>query len=298
MLVRQIQDFIEYLRFERRFSPHTITAYQKDLEQFHTYLTKSYTGIDDLKEIRHYHIRSWLADAQEVKPLSAATRNRKLSSLNSFFKRYQQLGAIDKNPVRQLHSIRLPERLPVYLKPAESDFLLEEISFGEGLKSATDRLMITLLYSTGLRRQELVNLRENDVEKSTRLLRVLGKGNKERLIPVGPELIEALAHYNEQKRSAGLASGGPLLVLENGNALYPGYVYRVVKSYLSMVTTLKKRSPHVLRHTIATQLLNNGASIQAIKELLGHSSLAATQIYTHNDISKLKEIHAQRHPRG
>jgi integrase/recombinase XerC len=205
---------------------------------------------------------------------------------------------VEKNPVRQLHALKLPERLPTYMKEQETQHLLEELQFDEGFTGFTDRLICELFYQTGMRRQELLQLQETDVEWGLNQLRVLGKGNKERLIPVHPVLLDELKAYIGEKRVMALPDNGHLLVLENGEPLYPMYIYRTVKKYLSIATTLKKKSPHVLRHTFATHLLNNGANIQAIKDLLGHSSLAATQVYTHNNISRLKEIHKQNHPRG
>ena len=175
---------------------------------------------------------------------------------------------------------------------------MEEVQFEEGFKGATDRLICELFYQTGMRRQELLQLKEIDIEWSLGQIRVLGKGNKERLIPIHELLADAIREYIAEKRKAGVADNGHFLVMENGEPLYPMYVYRTIKKYLNIATTLQKKSPHVLRHTFATHLLNNGANIQAIKDLLGHSSLAATQVYTHNNIEKLKEIHKLNHPRG
>ena len=207
-------------------------------------------------------------------------------------------GHAEKNPVRQLHAQRLPERLPVYMKETETEQLLEEVQFDEGFKGFTDRLICELLYATGMRRNELIELKEKDIEWSLNQVRILGKGNKERLVPVSAALLDTLRDYIQEKNKLRLHENSHLLNLENGSPLYAGYVYRTVKRYMTATTTLKKKSPHVLRHTFATHLLNNGANIQAIKDLLGHSSLAATQVYTHNNIDKLKEIHRQNHPRG
>ena len=202
------------------------------------------------------------------------------------------------NPVKQLHGLRKEERLPQYLKEKEAEILLEEMTFGEGFKGFTDRLICELLYQTGMRRNELAQLKETDIEWSLKQIRVLGKGNKERLIPIGILTLKQIEEYIAEKKKMGLRTVPQLLVLENGKPLYSNYIYRVVKNHLKEVTTLKKKSPHILRHSFATHLLNNGANIQAIKDLLGHSSLAATQIYTHNNIEKLKEIHKLNHPRS
>lgn len=289
-------NFIHYLKFEKRYSPHTISAYQQDLEQFFLF-SKATFQLEEPALISHFHVRSWLADLKEKKSLPR-TINRKISSLNSFYKYLLRLGLVEKNPVKLLHAQKLPGRLPVFLKETETSTLFEEVQFEEGFTGATDRLICELLYATGIRRNELLQLKENDIEWSLKQIRVLGKGNKERLIPANAVLLDSIKDYLSVKKEQDVYDEEYLLNLPTGKPLYAGYVYRVVNKYLSLTTTLNKRSPHVLRHTFATHLLNNGANIQAIKDLLGHSSLAATQIYTHNSIDKLKEIHKQNHPRG
>ena len=296
MFNERLTDFLQYLRFEKRYSPHTLLAYQKDLEQFDSYLSQEFS-MNDLKLITHFHIRGWLAGMKGEKQTSR-TINRKISSLNSYYKYLRRLGFVEKNPVRQLHAQRLPERLPVYLKEKETEHLLEEVQFDKGFQGFTDRLIVELLYATGMRRNELQQLKEKDIEWSLNQVRILGKGNKERLVPVSPVLLDTFRDYIQEKKKLDVYNDIYLLNLESGIPVYAGYIYRVVKKYLGETTTLQKKSPHVLRHTFATHLLNNGANIQAIKDLLGHSSLAATQIYTHNNIDKLKEIHRQNHPRG
>ena len=289
--------FLQWLRFEKRYSPHTLSSYERDLTEFAAFMEANYPGLaEEPGVIQHYHIRTWLAQLKDEKKLAATTLNRKISTLNSFYKYLQRQGHTDKNPVRKLHTLRTPERLPVYLKEQETDFLLEEKSFGTGFKGLTDRLICDLLYNTGMRRQELINLKEQDVEWSLRQLRVLGKGNKERLIPLSQAMLDSLKEYIMAKKDVENAANN-LLVLESGKSLYPQYVYRVVTESLKDVSSLQKKSPHVMRHTFATHLLNNGANIQAIKDLLGHSSLAATQIYTHNNIEQLKQVHKLAHPR-
>lgn len=296
MLEQKLTDFLQYLRFEKRYSQHTLTAYRKDLSQFFTFAAGEF-NIDDTQSITHFHVRSWLAGLKDEQQAERSI-NRKLSSLNSFYKYLMRLQLADKNPVKQLHALRLPKRLPVYLKEQEAEFLLEELQFDEGFKGFTDRIICELLYQTGMRRSELLQLKETDIEWSLDQVRVLGKGNKERLLPVSRALLETIKDYLNEKQRLDIEADAHLLVLEDGNPLYAGYVYRTVKKYLTATTTLSKKSPHVLRHTFATHLLNNGANIQAIKDLLGHSSLAATQVYTHNNIEKLKEVHKLNHPRG
>ncbi len=296
MFDERLTDFIQYLRFEKRYSTHTLTAYQADLEQFRDFLSKEFSS-PEISSISHFHIRTWLANMKEAKQ-SARTINRKLSSLNAYYRFLRKLGFAEKNPVRQLHAQKLPERLPIYLKEDETHHLLEELQYQEGFKGFTERLICELLYATGIRRNELQQMKQSDVEWSLGQIRVLGKGNKERLVPVSGALLDTLREYIAEKKKLGINQHPNLLVSENGSPLYAMYIYRTVKTYLGQSTTLKKKSPHVLRHTFATHLLNNGANIQAIKDLLGHSSLAATQVYTHNNIDKLKEIHKQNHPRG
>lgn len=296
MIAEWLPDFLQYLKFEKRYSHHTLLAYQKDLSQFLVYLDEQF-GINDANSLTHFHVRSWLATMKDDRQ-SARTINRKLSSLNSYYKYLQRTGRVEKNPVRQLHALKLPERLPSFLKEDETANLLEETVFEEGFKGYTDRLICTLLYHTGMRRNELLQLKEQDVEWALKQIRVLGKGNKERLIPVGPQLMQEIRDYLSEKRKINDSDNTYLLVLDNGQQLYAGYIYRTVKKYMNKITSLAKTSPHVLRHTFATHLLSNGANIQAIKDLLGHSSLAATQVYTHNNIEQLKEIHKTNHPRG
>lgn len=296
MIEHRITDYLQYLRFEKRYAQHTLGAYERDLSQFNAYVSSQF-GLDDERVITHFHIRSWLATFKE-QDLQATSINRKLSAVNSFYKYMLKMQVVKKNPVRQLHAMRRAERLPVYLKEQETEHLLEEVQFEEGFKGFTDRMICELLYQTGMRRSEIVNLKEKDIETSLKQIRILGKGNKERLVPVSPALLSDIDDYINEKRKLENHDTTHLLVLESGQPLYAGYVYRVVKTYLSSTTTLHKKSPHVLRHSFATHLLNNGANIQAIKDLLGHSSLAATQVYTHNNIDKLKEIHKKAHPRG
>jgi integrase/recombinase XerC len=296
MFNERLTDYIHYLRFEKRYSPHTVLAYQNDLEQFCEFLTNE-CAISELKSINHFHIRGWLAGMKGHKQ-TARTINRKISSLNSYYKYMLRLGITEKNPVRQLHAQRLPERLPVYLKETEAEDLLQKTEFKPGFEGMTDRLICELFYATGMRRNELQQLKEADIEWSRNLVRILGKGNKERLVPVSGALLDGLREYLAEKRKLKQFDDQFFFNLKNGKPIYAGYIYRIVTFYVGGATTLKKKSPHVLRHTFATHLLNNGANIQAIKDLLGHSSLAATQIYTHNNIDKLKEIHRQHHPRG
>lgn len=296
MFDERLTDFLHYLRFEKRYSPNTLIAYRKDIEQFCTYLSENYPDTI-LADISHFHLRGWLADKKEAKE-TARTLNRKMSALSAYYKYMLSSGYVQRNPVNLLHAQRLPERLPVYLKVEETEKLLQEHTFEPGFAGATERLICELLYATGMRRNELQQLKETDIEWSRQQIRILGKGNKERLAPVSPALLDTLRDYMQEKRKLDEYNTEYLLSLPTGMPVYAQYIYRTVKKHLTATTTLQKNSPHVLRHTFATHLLNNGANIQAIKELLGHSSLAATQVYTHTNIDRLKEIHKQNHPRG
>lgn len=290
-------DYLHFIRFEKRYSSHTLCAYENDINEFLKFIHSSFPDLT-IPQVNHYQIRSWLASLKN-EAQKTRTINRKLSALNSFYKYLLTQDIIKQNPLKKLHALRLSEqRLPSSIKETEALLLLNELDFGTGLKGKTDQLICELLYQTGMRRAELITLQDASIEWSLQQVRVLGKGNKERLIPLSISLLQLLKEYIETKKALGLIASDNLLQLENGNPLYPHYVYRVAKQYLTAVTTQKKKSPHILRHSFATHLLNNGANIQAIKDLLGHSSLAATQIYTHINIEKLKEIHKLNHPKG
>lgn len=298
MLAQYQTDFIHYLRFEKRYSAHTITAYQNDLEQFFLFLNQNYPEATTPETINHFQLRSWLADLKD-KNIKERSINRKMSTLQSFFNFLKRMELTDNNPATRLRTLHTPERLPLFLKEQETEKLLEEVTFSEGFCGFTERLICELLYATGMRRNELLQLKELDIEWSLAQIRVLGKGNKERLVPVCKELLSLIEDYIKEKKSIPDCNTERLFVLKSGQPVYAGYIYRVVNKYLNDTgSTLKRKSPHVLRHSFATHLLEHGANIQAIKELLGHSSLAATQIYAHNSIARLKEIHEKNHPRG
>ncbi len=295
LIAAAIPEFLRYIRFEKRMSEHTFTAYRNDLTQFQQFL-KTYFDMEDVTVMRHIHIRSWLAQLKEEK-MSERTLQRKISAVKSLFKYLLRLGVVAQNPTRQVSVPKAPKRLPTFLEEQQTEQIVSA-TYPEGFEGDTERLIIELLYQTGMRRAELVNLKEADVEFSRQQIRVLGKRNKERLIPVGKELLTDLRQYMDEKRKVFNQLSPFLLCLASGKPVYPQYVYRVVQKHLKNITTLNKKSPHVLRHTFATQLSNNGAELNAIKELLGHSSLAATQIYTHNNIERLKEVYRKAHPKS
>ena len=301
-----IQAFLHYLKFEKRYPANTIVAYRTDLVQFYEFLgdEKKGIGLQDIKlaEISGAYIRSWLA-ALKADKQTARTINRKISSLKSFFKYHLREEALEKTPMASIIAPRMPRRLPHYVEQKDIGTLFNHVEFPDSWKGRTDRLLLAIFYNTGMRLSELVNLRENQVSLSAsgakNSIKVLGKGNKERVIPVGPELAATIKEYmRDKKKELEKPDARYLLVGEKGKKLYMKYVYRVVKQYLSDVTTIDKKSPHVLRHTFATHLTNNGADLNAVKELLGHASLAATQVYTHNSIEKLKNVHRKAHKKG
>lgn len=289
--------FIEYLKFEKRYSPHTIRAYHDDLELFFQYINKNF-DTPPLKEISSSFVRSWLA-YQKEKGDTAKSINRRISSLKSFFKYEMKTGNLESTPMISIVSPKLSKRLPSFVEEKSIAVLFEHVEFPDSWEGQMNRLMLMLFYSTGMRLSELVTMKETQFDVSKSNLKILGKGNKERIIPVNNELKAALKAYLSAKTEK-FDSGADkvLLVNEKGRALNPRYVQGRVTFYLSLVTTAEKKSPHVLRHSFATHLMNNGADLNAVKELLGHSSLAATQIYTHNTIEKLKDIHKKAHPKA
>jgi len=291
-----IQPFLDSLKFEKRYSPHTIRSYRDDLIQFFDYLQFQF-GDTAIATITSSFVRSWLASLKDAR-LSARTIGRKISTLKSFFKYQMKTGIIDTTPVANISTPRLAKRLPSYIEQKEIKVLLENVEFPETWNGKTDRLIIHLFYNTGMRLSELVNLKENHIDRFNNTVKVLGKGNKERIIPVSVKLINELQTYRKDKNEVTEADRVYFFVNKTGKKLYHKYVYLAVNKYLKEVTTSNKKSPHVLRHTFATHLMNNGADLNSVKELLGHSSLAATQVYTHNTIEKLKDIYKKAHPKS
>jgi integrase/recombinase XerC len=292
-----VQSFLNYLKFEKRYSQHTLVAYQNDLEQFFVFIQNQFQS-PDLAAISHGFVRSWLASLK-ADHISAKSINRKISALKSFFKYQLRAGLLKASPMGSVVAPKISKRLPEYVQQPDIESMFSFLPFPDNWRGITDRLLLQLFYETGMRLSELVNLKVNQLDFSKKVIKVLGKGNKERVLPVNSSLIEAITNYQAVKKAKlSKPDAEYLFVLENGKKLYPKYVYLAVNQYLSQVTTLNKKSPHILRHTFATHLTNNGADINAVKELLGHSSLAATQIYTHNTIGKLKEAHKKAHPKA
>ncbi|MCX6257525.1 MAG: tyrosine-type recombinase/integrase [Bacteroidia bacterium] len=288
--------FLKYLRFEKRVSGHTIVSYENDLNQFFEYFANHEPGSSEIS-VNHRHIRDWVISLVENN-YSARSVNRKISALKSFYKFLLKEGFIDHNPLDKILSPRIRKQLPSFVEKEKMDYLLDDIRFENDFEGVRNHLIIEMFYSTGMRLSELVNLKLQAVDNINSSLKVLGKRNKERIIPYGPNLKKQIEVYAGLRENLEIKDNDYFFLTSGGRKIYHKLVYRLVNKYLSMVTSLEKKSPHLLRHTFATQMLNNGADLNAIKELLGHSNLSATQIYTHNTFEKLKKIYKQAHPRA
>lgn len=290
-----LDEFLKYLRLEKRYSPHTLKAYQTDLNQFQSYLLESYDV--GLPQAKHQMLRSCLAQMLDL-GIAPRTVNRKITALKTFYKYLLKEGTLKEDPTFKIIPAKASKRLPVFVEQEQMVKLLDELPFEEGFNGLRDKLVIELFYATGIRLAELINLKLKNVNFEEKTIKVLGKRNKERLIPLTSELIEKVDNYLMQRSKLPITDSSYLLLTQKGKKLYPSLVYKQVNYYLSQVTSLDKTSPHVLRHTFATHMLNNGADLNAIKELLGHANLSATQVYTHNTIDKLKRVYNQAHPRA
>lgn len=290
-----ITGFLEYLTFQKKYSGHTATSYETDLNQFSSYVQQQYQ-IDSIHQVNHSVIRSWMVELLNAgnDPRSV---NRKLSALKTFYKYLLKENIVQKNPLLKVQAPKTSKKLPAFVEEKGMEILLEKELFTNDFAGLRNKLIIELLYCTGIRLSELLGLLESDLDFSRKTLKVLGKRNKERIIPMVTELEKSINNYLSLKSESGF-SNPELLCSNKGVKLYPKFVYLVVNRFLSMVTTIDKKSPHVLRHTFATHLLNKGADLNAIKELLGHANLSATQVYTHNSIERLKNVHKQAHPKS
>ncbi len=296
-LIQSFDSFMEYLQFEKRYSSNTIISYRKDISDFFDFINANFDDVE-LKYINHNFIRSWLASLKG-KGLGAKSIKRKISSLKSFFKYQLKIESIEVSPMSKVISPKVGKRLPVFVKESETKNLIELLnSANEDWKTLNAKILISVFYATGMRLSELIGLKENQVDFSRSQIKVLGKGSKERVIPVSKGIVEMIKEYQQLKRKEFEKTEDSLLVTEKGKKIYPKYAYLLVNKYLSESSTLEKKSPHILRHTFATHLMNNGADLNAVKELLGHSSLASTQVYTHNTIEKLKNVHKKAHPKS
>jgi integrase/recombinase XerC len=290
------QRFIQYIQFEKRYSSHTVTSYQNDLDQFFLYLKQEYQ-VTELKDISYMQVRSWLVQMMEhgITPRSI---NRKISTLKSFYKFLLREGVVSESPLDKVTAPKMSKRLPVFVEKEKMNNLFDNVDFGEGFEGARNRLILEIFYMTGIRLSELVNLTIADVDLVKKTIKVLGKRNKERIIPFGASLEKQFHLYIEFRKQIAGSDSKILLLTSKGKPVYKKLVERLVQYFLGIVTTLKKRSPHVLRHTFATHMLNNGADLNAIKDLLGHANLSATQVYTHNTVEKLIKVYKQAHPKA
>ena len=295
--------FIEYLSFEKRFSPHTVVSYQADLVQFRDFLAVKYDGINP-QEANFQLVRTWIASLMD-EGVSARSVNRKITALRTYYRFLLREGEVRVNPMLKIQGPKTSKRLPVFVEQRQIDNLLDSSSFEENEDDPYEgrlvRLVVELFYGTGMRLAELINLLEKDADLARGTVKVLGKRNKERIIPLTASLVASIREFLAEKARLDIPAGPDakfLLQKKNGKKLSREFVYRKVNYYLSQVTTIDKKSPHVLRHTFATHMLNNGADLNAIKELLGHANLSATQVYTHNTVEKLKAIYHKAHPRA
>ncbi len=292
-----VETFLQHLRQAKRYSVHTLAAYTNDINQFETYLHLHYE-LDDLSQVHTYMIRSWLASLMD-EGLSKASLNRKISALKSLYKYWFNTGCISINPLDKIKPVKKDRRLPEFIEEEKLSELFDKHGFGQGFSGLRDLFMMELLYSTGIRLSELIGLQHGDVDTVNDTIRVTGKRNKQRVVPLLREVRHTYLLYCEAKEQAFAQHADThVFVTDKGKMLYPGFVYRRVVSSLEKVTTRSKKSPHVLRHSFATHMLDHGADLNAIKEILGHASLSATQVYTHNTIEKIKSIYKQAHPKA
>jgi integrase/recombinase XerC len=292
-----VESFITYIQHEKRYSPHTVLAYRTDLLHFTDFILQTYEMQPE--GAKHVHIRDYIVRLMDEK-IGANSIGRKLSSLRSFYKYLHRRKIITASPMTMIKAPKVPERLPVFVDDEKLDHLLDSGEFfDDSFPSQRDKLVIEVLFGTGMRLAELLGLKESDIDFYEETIKVLGKRKKERIIPVTKQLVIQLKTYIDLKSLQNFDNKSEdLFVTNKGTAVYPLFIYKIVNSYLTYISTQDKKSPHVLRHSYATSLLNRGADLNAIKELLGHASLAATQVYTHNSIDRLKTIYKQAHPKA
>jgi len=293
-----LERFIQYIRFEKRYSPHTVSAYQSDLDQFFKFLNEPEPAVIHPAEITYQHIRNWMVHL--MNEMTARSVNRKIATLRKYFKFLLREGLITNNPTSKIQSPKNVKHLPVVVEDEKLNAMLnsDEV-FGDDFAGTRDKLVLEILFGTGIRLAELVGLKEQDINIYDGTIKVLGKRNKERIVPINHELKLVLEQYIDLKKSQNFHNISVTLIVTNkGSDVYPKFIYLIVHKYLSYISTQNKRSPHVLRHTFATSLLNRGADLNAIKELLGHANLSATQVYTHNSVERLKSIYKQAHPKA
>lgn len=291
------ESFLQYLQTEKRYSPHTVRSYANDLDQFCLFLSEQALP-DNLILVNSHDIRAWIVSMLDNNYTTVSV-HRKISCLRVFYRYLRKEGYLKNDPLEKVVLPKRKKRLPVFVEEAAMNTLLDDCTFGDDFSGVRNRTIIEMLYLTGMRRAELVGLKDGDVDLAGGVLKVTGKRNKQRIIPVVNNFIRSLEEYIKLKNEKFPSEGNNwFFITDKGNKLYDKYVYNLVNSYLAMVTTIEKKSPHILRHTFATHMLNHGADLNSIKELLGHANLSATQVYTHNTFEKLKKIYKQAHPRA
>ena len=294
--MKWLDSFEKYLRYERRYSDHTVRSYINDLQQFSVYLT-AHLGMTDEIGLKHFHVRSWIVHLMKDN-YTAKTVNRKISTLKSYYKYLKKSGHVKSNPTSKVIAPKIAKRLPDVVRAERLENLFNEEIDRSDFESVRNQLIVELLYTTGIRRSELINLKNSDINRSLKQIKVLGKGNKERIIPIGIKLLKSIGAFQELKRSEDLDTCEYLIVTAKGKKSYPKLIYNIVHAQISAVSTVKKRSPHILRHSFATHLANQGAELNAIKEIMGHANLSATEIYMHNSIDRLKSVYSKTHPKA
>lgn len=292
--------FLNYLKFEKRYSTKTVESYKTDILQFFHFIKLEFE-LEDALQVKNNQVRAFVVQLVNDKRKPTSIK-RKISALKSFYKYHQKIGKLKTNPADKINSPKIPERLPKFVEQQKINKLFEEPEkyFKNTFEGMQEKLLIDVLYSTGMRRQELINLKWSDINFSSNQVKVTGKGNKQRLIPIGNELVNSLRIFQNTQinQLKNIPKAAYVFLTKDGNQLYPNYVYRIVKLHIGHCSTAEKKSPHVLRHSFATHMSNNGAKLNDIKELLGHASLASTQVYTHNTIEQLKEIYKLSHPKA
>ena len=296
-MVTNLQAYQDYLQKEKNYSSLTLRAYLDDIKSFHKYLEENHEQLP-LEEINYSQVRSWIVILVENK-IANKSINRKISSLKSYYKFLLKIKQIEFNPLSKHKSLKVPKKVQIPFSEKELTNVLEKELIENDFESIRNKLIIELFYATGIRRAELINLKTNNIDKHNKTLKVLGKRNKERIIPLLDCTIDLLHIYNEERNKLVILQNPDVLILsKKGKILSETFVYRMINSYFSTVSEKVKKSPHVLRHTFATHLLNNGADLNSVKELLGHASLSSTQIYTHSSLSELQKVYKSAHPRN
>lgn len=291
-----VEKYISYLRYEKNYSSHTEISYYTDLIQFKDFVESGYPD-RDLLTVDGDIVRAWIISLMENKT-SARSVNRKLSSLKSFYRYLQKTGEISNNPLKKIAGPKTKKPIPSFVNYTDMEKVLDNDASGGDFESYRDKVILELFYVTGMRRAELINLKDEDIDLDADNIRVTGKRNKQRIIPISKNTAELIKKYLEFRNKNFENQTTAFFVKNNGEGMYPMMIHRIVSSRLRWIPTLAKASPHVLRHSFATGMLNNGADINAVKELLGHSSLASTEIYTHTSFDELKKIYNKAHPRA